>query len=45
MEYAEQNLSQVLPQRALTAEEVREMLGPLSTPWLSFTAETWCRAG
>jgi len=28
MEYAEQNLSQVLPQRALTAEEVREMLGP-----------------
>ena len=28
MEYAEQNLSQVLPQRALIAEEVREMLGP-----------------
>jgi len=28
MEYAEQTLSQVLPQRALTADEVREMLGP-----------------
>jgi TonB family protein len=28
MEYAEQNLSQVLPQRALTADEVREMLVP-----------------
>jgi TonB family protein len=28
MEYAEQNLSQVLPQRALTPDEVREMLVP-----------------
>jgi TonB family protein len=28
MEYAEEDLSQVLPNRALTAVEVREMLGP-----------------
>ena len=28
MEYAEQSLSQILPQRALTAEEVQEMLVP-----------------
>jgi TonB family protein len=28
MEYAEQNLSQILPQRALTPDEVREMLLP-----------------
>jgi TonB family protein len=28
MEYAEQNLSQILPQRALTPDEVREMLVP-----------------
>jgi TonB family protein len=29
MEYAEQNLSQILPQRALTPDEVREMLPPI----------------
>jgi TonB family protein len=29
MEYAEQTLSQILPQRALTPEEVREMLFPI----------------
>ncbi len=29
MEFAEENLSQVLPQRALTADEVREMLPPV----------------
>ncbi len=29
MEYAEQTLSQILPQRALTAGEVREMLPPI----------------
>ena len=29
MEYAEENLAQILPQRALTADEVREMLPPL----------------
>jgi TonB family protein len=29
MEYAEQTLSQILPQRALTPEEVREMLFPV----------------
>jgi TonB family protein len=29
MEYAEQNLSQILPRRALTAGEVREMLLPI----------------
>src|SRR3990172_4417143 len=28
MEYAEENLAQVLPDRALTVEEAREMLGP-----------------
>ena len=28
-EYAEENLSQVLPERALTPEEVREMLPPI----------------
>jgi eukaryotic-like serine/threonine-protein kinase len=28
MEYAEENLTQVLPDRALTSQEVREMLGP-----------------
>ena len=27
-EYAEQNLAQILPHRALTADEVRELLGP-----------------
>ena len=31
MEYAEEDLSQVLPERALTAEEAREMLGPTLT--------------
>jgi TonB family protein len=29
MEYAEENLGEILPQRALTAAEAREMLGPL----------------
>lgn len=29
MEYAEENLGQILPQRALSAEEAREMLGPV----------------
>ena len=29
MEYAEEDLSQVLPQRALTPQEAREMLGPV----------------
>src|SRR5216684_7317557 len=29
MEYAEENLSQILPQRPLTESEVREMLGPV----------------
>jgi len=29
MEHAEENLAQVLPQRALTAEETRDMLNPL----------------
>jgi TonB family protein len=29
MEYAEQTLAQILPQRALTADEVREMLPPI----------------
>src|SRR5467141_802128 len=29
MEYAEENLSQILPQRSLTEFEVREMLGPV----------------
>ena len=29
MEYAEEDLSQILPQRALTAEETRDMLGPV----------------
>jgi eukaryotic-like serine/threonine-protein kinase len=29
MEYAEEDLSQILPQRALTPEEVRDMLGPV----------------
>jgi TonB family protein len=29
MEYAEQTLSQILPQRTLTADEVREMLPPI----------------
>ena len=29
MEYAEQSLSQILPQRTLTADEVREMLSPI----------------
>jgi serine/threonine protein kinase len=29
MEYAEQNLAQILPRRALTADEVREMLPPI----------------
>jgi eukaryotic-like serine/threonine-protein kinase len=29
MEYAEEDLSQILPQRALTPEETRDMLGPL----------------
>jgi len=28
MEYAEENLAQILPQRPLTPEEVRDMLGP-----------------
>lgn len=28
MEYAEENLAQILPQRSLTPEEVRDMLGP-----------------
>ena len=28
MEYADENLSQVLPQRSLTPEEARDMLGP-----------------
>jgi serine/threonine protein kinase len=28
MEYAEENLAEILPQRALTAEEVRDMLNP-----------------
>jgi len=28
MEYAEENLAQILPQRALTPEEVRDMMGP-----------------
>jgi len=28
MEYAEENLSEILPQRALTAEEVRDVLDP-----------------
>jgi len=29
MEYAEENLSEILPQRALTPEETRDMLGPV----------------
>ncbi len=29
MEYTEENLAQILPQRALTESEVREMLGPV----------------
>lgn len=29
MEFAEEDLSQILPQRALTAEETRDMLGPV----------------
>ena len=29
MEYAEEDLSQILPQRALTSSEVRDMLGPV----------------
>jgi TonB family protein len=29
MEYAEENLGQILPQRALSAEETREMFGPV----------------
>ncbi|MGA2095639.1 MAG: TonB family protein [Candidatus Acidiferrum sp.] len=29
MEYAEENLSQILPERALAADETREMLGPV----------------
>jgi eukaryotic-like serine/threonine-protein kinase len=29
MEYADENLSEILPSRALTADEAREMLGPL----------------
>jgi TonB family protein len=29
MEYAEEDLSQILPQRALTPEEARDMLGPV----------------
>jgi serine/threonine protein kinase len=29
MEYADEDLSQILPQRALTAEETRDMLGPV----------------
>ncbi|MFI5106145.1 MAG: serine/threonine protein kinase, partial [Terriglobales bacterium] len=29
MEYAEEDLSQILPQRALTMEETRDMLGPV----------------
>lgn len=29
MEYAEENLSEILPSRVLTADEAREMLGPL----------------
>ena len=29
MEYAEEDLSQILPQRALTADEVREMMKPI----------------
>lgn len=29
MEYAEENLAQILPQRALTPEEARDMLGPV----------------
>src|SRR5258708_21380273 len=29
MEYAEENLSQILPQRSLTESEVRDMLGPV----------------
>jgi TonB family protein len=29
MEYAEENLSQILPERALTAEEARSMLAPI----------------
>jgi TonB family protein len=29
MEYAEEDLSQILPQRALTPEETRDMLGPV----------------
>jgi TonB family protein len=29
MEYADEDLSQILPQRALTVEETREMLGPV----------------
>jgi eukaryotic-like serine/threonine-protein kinase len=29
MEYAEENLSQILPERALTESEAREMLGPV----------------
>jgi TonB family protein len=29
MEYAEENLSQILPQRSLTESEAREMLGPV----------------
>jgi len=29
MEYAEENLSQILPERALTAEEARSMLSPI----------------
>jgi hypothetical protein len=44
MEYAEQTLSQILPRRALTPEEVREMLSPSSPRWASSTASNWCRA-
>ena len=38
MEYAEENLAQILPQRALTPREARELLEPAWIPWHSFTA-------
>ena len=37
MEYAEENLSQIVPERPLTAEETSEMLWPPWMPWLTFT--------
>ena len=30
MEYAEENLAQILPQRSLSPEEVKEMLPPMA---------------